>query len=198
MHLQRCIPPKRILVTICGPTGSGKSQLANATAAVLGNNYASRVPTDYFLIPRRPDQSIGEFHAAPLAWDWALLHQRLDMRTGSATSTPDMDFETFHRRSDVEGIPFIIRDVMICDAMAPVPGADIVVRIDVPDEERRRRLRERDARWGTRVHDRQDRLDSTWNAVSDVHPDVVIDGTESLEQNAVHLAGAIHGANGNL
>lgn len=181
-----------LVVSICGPSNAGKSQLAKATAVLLGETVASRVPVDYFVVPRDQGESLAEFHARPMRWDWPLLSRRLALPMGTRTSTPDADFETFRRRGDVGGLPFAIRPVMLCDAMEPFPGSDLVVELDVPREERQRRIVERDARWGTRVADRIVHLDATWREASaDVRPDLTLDGTLPLSRLAAELAGTI-------
>lgn len=185
-----------LVVSICGPSNAGKSQLAKATAATLGEEVASRVPVDYFFVPRGPDESLAAFHARPMRWDWPLLRQRFALPVGTATSTPDADFDAFRRNAEEGGLPFTIRPVMLCDAMAPVPGSDLVVVLEVPREERQRRIVERDARWGTRVADRMTHLDATWRETSvGLRPDLVLDGTLPLTRLAADLAGVIRRMN---
>ena len=185
MHLPTgsCIPAKPSLVTIFGPAGAGKSVLARAVAEAFGPGVAARVPTDYFFLPREPGEPLERYLMRPLAWDWSLLRERLSSSVGSEVTTPDADFETFTRRSGTGGRPMPIRPVMLLDAMAPYPDADIVVRVDVPQAVRRARIVERDARWGTRVQDRWGHLEATWRAVPVTSPHLVLDGARPLEEN---------------
>lgn len=184
--------PEPLIISICGPAGSGKSQLAKAVAALLGEDRASRVPADMFLVPRGEDESLEAFFARPLRWDWDLLAARLGLPMGTQGTTPDVDFAAFRRRSDEGGYPFAVRPVMLVDAMAPYPASALAALLEVPREERERRIIDRDARWGTRVADRLHHLDVTWRKASDgLRPDVVLDGTRPLAHLAADLAAGI-------
>ena len=148
-------------VTIYAPSGSGKSQLAKATAELLGPDLATRVPTDYFFIPRPVAMPMATFDCLPLGYDWALIASLLALPIGTQVSTPDAEFTTFTRRAETGGLPFVIRPVMLLDAMVPYPHASLRVRIDVPDDVRLHRIRERDVRWGSNVAQRTGHLDAT-------------------------------------
>lgn len=168
-----------LVISLCGPSSVGKSRLALALVQQLGDEIASRVPADYFFVPRPALKSYESFLAVPLMWDWSLLASRLALPEGAVTSTPDADFETFRRFGDQGGPTFTIRPVMICDAMAPYPRSDVVVLMEAPTTVRRARLAERDRRWGTRVAHRWQHLERTWLAASvGVEPDIVLDATE--------------------
>lgn len=184
--------PKPLVVSICGPSGAGKSQAAKIVARALGEEHASRVPTDMFLVPRRARESLEAYFSRPMRWDWALLAARLALPFGTATTTPDVDFTAFQRRSDEGGYGFVVRPVMLVDAMGPYPQSDVVVLLEVPREERERRIVERDGRWGTRVADRLLHLDVTWRDASmGLRPDMVLDGTMPPDRLAADLATAI-------
>jgi thymidylate kinase len=76
--------------------------------------------------------------------------------------------------------------------MAPYPGSRLVVLLDVPAEERERRIIDRDARWGTRVADRLEHLAITWRDASEVvSPQMVLDGTLPLEPLVARVVAAI-------
>lgn len=179
----RRIPPQPRVVTICGPAGAGKSMLAKAVAAALGDGIAARVPADYFFVPRDADEPLSCFLSRPLQWDWALLRERLCLPAGSISSTPDADFERFVRRADTGGLPLPIRPVMIVDAMAPFQASDLVVRLDARAAVRRARVVERDVRWGTRVIERWAHLEASWAAYAEVVPDLELDGERPLPEN---------------
>jgi thymidylate kinase len=181
------IPAKPYLVTIFGAAGSGKSVVAKAVADALGESFAARVPTDYFLLPRRADERLERYLERPLRWDWPLLRERLALPIGTQSTTPDVNFETFTRIAASGGRSMPIRSVMIVDAMAPFPGADLVVRLDVPDAERRDRIAARDERWGTRVRDRWAHLQLTWSSVPHHQPDMVLDGTQPIERSVTEV-----------
>jgi uridine kinase len=186
-----CIQAKPFLVTITGGAGSGKSQVAKSTAAELGELHASRVPTDYFMLPRAAGDPLDTFLGRPLRYDWAVLQSIIRLPIGAHTTTPDVDFERFTRRGTTGGLPLVVCPVMICDAMLPYPEANLLVRLDVPDEIRFARVVERDIRWGTRVQDRWQHLEMTWQEVSEAPVDIVMDGREPLTTNARRLAAII-------
>src|SRR5918994_472972 len=71
-----------LTVSMTGPTAVGKSQLTKLTAALLSDAVASRVPADYFLVPRPDDVPIGDFLRRPIAWDWPLLDRLLAQPLG--------------------------------------------------------------------------------------------------------------------
>lgn len=187
------IPGKVYVVTISGAAGSGKSMLAKMVAESLGDEVASRVPTDYFFVPRDTDELLETSLRKPLTWDWDLLRERLSLPVGENATTPDADFETFTRLAESGGRPMPIRPVMLVDAMAPFPDAHLIVRLDVPADVRRERIAARDERWGTRVQDRWAHLEATWHAVPVVEPHMVLDGTRPLAENVAILRAMIAG-----
>lgn len=188
------VPERRFTVSIVGPSASGKSQLAMHTAEVLGEDAACRIPTDYFFIPRGAEQSLPDFLRQPLRYDWPLLARHLAAPSGTVRTTPDADFTGFHRLAESGGRSFVIRPVMIVDAMAAFPEADLLVLLDVPDEIRRERLRERDIRWGSAVSAHWEHLEVTWrHALEEMRsPEIVLDGERAIAVNARAMAEEIH------
>ncbi len=177
-----------MIVSICGPSGSGKSQLAKAVCALLGEKICARVPTDYFLVPNwRP---AATYVSEPLTYDWEILDRRLALPIGSTTSTPDFDFELFHRAAEFGGRAFDIRPVMLIDSMRPHPRSNLIVLLSAPEDVRRTRLAARDLEWGTRVQNRQHRLDLTWDAArAEIESfDLEFDGQRSPIENAETIA----------
>lgn len=138
------------VLSLCGGSGCGKSTLALALCQRLGPEQAARIPTDYYLCSN-PCATPDEFLTQPLAYDWAAIEDALGRPQGSAVSTPDYDFVAFRRLADEGGRPYVIRPLMIVDAMAPYPKADLTALLDAPDEERQRRIVARDQHWGTQV-----------------------------------------------
>jgi uridine kinase len=187
------VAQRPFIVSIVGPSAAGKSQLARRTAAELGDDLASRVPADDFFVPRPVDQPLGDFLRQPLRYDWALLAQCLALPVGTAVTTPNADFTTFQRIADSGGRPFTIRQVMIVDAMVAFPNADLLVRLDVPDDVRRERLRERDVRWNSNVLANWEHLTVTWRmalaTLAEMRsPDLALDGERPLDVNAGTVA----------
>lgn len=179
-----------LTITIYAPSGAGKSQLAKHTAAMLGEDIANRVAVDNFLAPRPEAMSREAFDRLPLRYDWDLLAARLSLPVGTRSSAPDVDFETFFRRANTGGPTFTVRPVMLLDAMEPYPHADARVMLVVDKAVRLDRIAERDVRWGTNVRERTGHLNATWERVSSlgISPDLVLDGSLPLAENASRLA----------
>lgn len=188
---------RRATVSIAGPAGSGKSQLALAVVSRLGEGVAARVPMDWYIVPREAPMS--DWLTRPLDYDDKAVRDLLAAPAGETRLTPPFDFETF-TRSEATGqrktIP--IRPVMVLDAMAPWSQADLSVRLDVPAEVRRRRIVERDARWGSRVIDRWDHLElSRRHIEARGHRfDLTLDGERPLAENASRIVDALHALTG--
>src|SRR5262245_22507104 len=109
--------PRPLILSICGPAGVGKSQLAKALVERVGPDRCTRVPTDYFAVPAA--EPLPVYFTKPLRYDWPLVTQVLALPEGTATSTPDFDFDRFRRLAATGGRPFTIRRVMIFDAIEP-------------------------------------------------------------------------------
>ncbi|MGC4189854.1 MAG: hypothetical protein QM589_01290 [Thermomicrobiales bacterium] len=187
-----------LTIAIYAPSGAGKSQLAKHTAAAIGTETASRVAVDYFLVPRPTGMPREAFDRLPLRYDWNLLASRLALPIGTEMSTPDVDWDTFFRQSDTGGIPFMMRPVMLLEAMEPYPKADARVLLDIEDAERLRRIAERDLRWGTTVRERTGHLDATWERMQamGIVPNLILDGAQPLGKNAAVLAAWIRASPG--
>ena len=179
-----------IIVSICGPSNAGKSQLAKAVAAAVGEHTCARIPTDYFLrFPDAPEPS----SPAPLTYDWTLLDQILARPFGTTVTTPDVDFNRLVRRSPGGGLPFVVRPIAVTDAFVPHPAAAILVRLTAPEPVRRARVVARDARWGSRVIERWAALGSTWNQASTTLTawDLDLSGEDPIDVNAARIAAVI-------
>lgn len=181
----------RSIISIAGPAGAGKSQLALAVVARLGEDVAARVPMDWFIAPR--ELPMENWLHEPLTYDIDAVRALLSAPVGETRLTPPFDFETF-TRSDASGQrkPIPIRPVMVLDAMAPWPEADLTVLIDVPTDLRRQRIVERDARWGTRVIDRWDHLELTRHHIEarGHRYDLTLDGERPLAASAARIVTA--------
>lgn len=182
----------RVIVSISGPAGTGKSQLALAVAGLLGEDIAARLPMDWFIEPRATP--MADWLSRPIAYDHEAVREILTAPDGEIRSTPPFDFTTFrHSETSGDRRPVPIRPVMILDAMEPWPGADLSVLVETPVEVRYRRIEERDARWGTTVIDRWGHLELTRRHVAslDHRYDLVLDGEESILANADRVVDAL-------
>lgn len=182
------MPALPTIVSICGPSGSGKSHLAKAVAEALGPDRCTRIPTDYFLLlPAHPPSSQP---VLALGWDWALLDEVLAEPPGTPVTTPDVDFDGLVRRAPSGGLPFVVRPVMLTDALAPHPAASFRILLTAPASIRRARVAARDVKWNSRVIDRWASLEHAWTEVAATQPawDSRVDGGRPISHNAARVA----------
>jgi uridine kinase len=187
-----------LVVSIAGGGGAGKSQVAKAVVALLGDDIAARVPMDWYLVPRTVPME--DWLAQPLAWDWGAVEALLTTPAGETRLTPPFDFETFTRSEETgqrQAIP--IRLVMVLDAMAPWPAADLAVLLEVPADVRRQRVAARDARWRSSVIDRWERqMEPTWRdiAAGEHRFDLILDGERPIDTNAAAIVASLRDSGG--
>lgn len=182
------------IVSIYGPTGSGKSQLAKAVSRAVGEDRCTRIPTDYFAnFPAAASTDVSGLMTGTLTYDWALLDRVLDQPMGTIVTTPDVDFERLVRRAPEGGLSFVVRQIMLTDAFPPHPSASIRIRLTAPASVRRNRIIDRDARWGTSVIERWQHLEATWDDVAgkSSSPDLDLSGEDPLDANAARVAAVI-------
>jgi len=186
-------PLGRVVVSLCGPSGSGKSRLAQALAERLGTATSVRVPADYYLVPA--NEAREAYLRQPLQYDWALLGAVLATPDGHAITTPNFDFERFQRRTDAGGKTFMMRRVAILDAMYPYPWADLRVLIAAPSHLRQARVAARDTVWGTRVAQRWAHLELARAHLDGlaVPYDAVLPGTDDPAHNAEVVVALLRG-----
>jgi uridine kinase len=58
----------KIIISICGAAGTGKSALANEMTIAVGKDLGCRIPTDYFL-KSSIGQEYDEFISTPFKYD---------------------------------------------------------------------------------------------------------------------------------
>lgn len=182
-----------MILCLMGPSASGKSTLAKLLQARNPERFA-RVPVDYFFVPRAHDQTPAEYFALPLIYDWAAVDRALCAPAGERRSTPDFDFERFVWRSEVGGLPISEASVYLLDGMRPHPRCDFLVTLDLDDREQRRRLIDRDVRWGATVADRHENLAATFEAgCAELPrtPDLRLLATDDAEENATRVVDAL-------
>jgi uridine kinase len=127
-----------------GRRGSGKSTLAKALVVLLGSNAAARVPADYYLRSRAADETPEAYLARPLEYDWALIDGLRLLPEGTEATTPAFDFSTFRRTADGGERTFVVRPVLVLDAMRLYPRADVRVLLTAAGAVRRARVKSRD------------------------------------------------------
>jgi hypothetical protein len=179
------------VVSICDPSNAGKSQLAKAVVAAVGEHRCARIPTDYFLLfpPPQPEAP------APLGlgYDWPLIDRLLTRPVGTEVTTPDVDFERLVRRSPHGGLPFVVRPLVLTDGFAPHPAATLRVLLTAPEPLRRLRAADRDRPWNSRVIDRWPLLERSWTmAAARVSTwDLCLNGEAPVARNAERLERAL-------
>lgn len=184
------MPVTPMIISICGPSGSGKSLLAKAVAATLGPDRWARIPTDYFLF--LPDQPSPGPPTHGLRWDWDLLDGVLSEPAGAVVTTPNVDFDRLVRRAPSGGLAFVVRPIMLTDALTPHPRAAFRVRLTAPESIRRARLADRDTVWKSHVLDRWTALEQAWDETLTTQNswDLDLSGEEPIERNAARVAEA--------
>ena len=182
--------PHSCIVSICGPSGSGRSTLAKVLVESLGHEASVRIPADYYLVPA---PSRAAFLERPLQYDWEPLEHAARALPGNTVITPDFDFETFRRIALVGGRTFIARPVAIIDALYPAPFADVKVLLTAPDAVRRERVRRRDKVWGTQVAERWEHLNLS-HAQLEAMPEtyhLVLSGDHAAVENARRIVALV-------
>jgi uridine kinase len=140
----------RFVVSICGGSGTGKSTLSKLICEKVGDNWSTRIPADYYLKSNK-FSSVDEFFNHPLEYEWELIEQALKANNGQNLSTPNFDFIYFKRITIDGGRSYVMRPLVFIDAMLPYPKSNFTVFLDAPDNERRKRIIERDKIWNTQV-----------------------------------------------
>jgi len=151
----------RIIVSICGPSGSGKSILAKEMVKSIGRDMAVRIPGDSFLKSSKYE-TFQDFIFSPFQYDWKLVEEILSPRLGTEVHTPLYDFQKYKRISKTGGASLTIRRYLIIDSIIPYPNADFTFLLSTGAEARKSRLKERDKRWNTNVISNWKKLELTF------------------------------------
>jgi uridine kinase len=139
-----------LIVGIAGGSGSGKSSVAQATAALLGPDKVARLCHDAYYRDRSalpPETRNGLNYDTPEAFDQALLLEHLDaLRAGRPIRPPVYCFVT-HRRTGQDAL-LVPRPVVVVEGIlllwepAVRAALDLSIYVDAPERVRlERRLR---------------------------------------------------------
>ncbi len=177
----------KVIISICGAAGAGKSTLAKKLAEALGYDIACRVPVDYFLKSYN-GEPYEEYMNTPFKFDWELVKKVLSVPIGSRCETPDFDFHKLIRLNRTGGIQFTLRRYIILDSM-PCPFADHLIRLDAPEDLRISRIKERDKRDRTNSYRNWKKMEITAKELDDKKHkyDLILSGFEEPETNALKI-----------
>jgi uridine kinase len=174
----------KIIISICGAAGSGKSELAKQLVKELGSHMALRIPCDYFLKSVQYN-SFEEFISAPFKWDWKLLKNFLSHPIGTINEIPDYDFHKYIRLNKTGGITLTIRRYIFLDSTLPYPESNFTILLEAPADLRMQKLKERDKKWNSNVVKNCDKLELTAKQLMDGNYkfDLVLNGGLEVEEN---------------
>ncbi len=133
----------KVIISICGAAGAGKSTLAKKLVREIGEDMASRIPGDYYLKSYN-NEPYEEFMETPFRYDWEMISKVINIPIGVGVETPDFDFNKLIRISKDGGKPYTTRRYMIIDTMLPYPKSNYVFRITAPEDLRLKNIKERD------------------------------------------------------
>jgi uridine kinase len=176
----------KIIISICGASGSGKSELAKQMVKEFGRRMALRIPCDYFLKSVKYN-SFEEFISAPFKWDWKLLKNYLSQPIGTVQEIPNYDFNKYVRISKTGGISLTIRRYIVLDSALPYPESDFTILLEAPANLRMQRLKERDKKWNSRVVKNWDKLELTAKPLKENKFDFVLNGSLDVHENVRYI-----------
>lgn len=175
----------KIVISICGAAGTGKSALANEMTVVMGKDISCRIPTDYFL-KSYSGVSYDEFITTPFKYDWDLLKKTISEPINHEITIPDYDFSKFNRISKTGGRDIILKRYVFIDSMLPYPESRFIFKLTAKDELRYERIRKRDSAQNTNSARSWDKMTLTANLLesSGYRFDMILNGEEKTPENA--------------
>ncbi len=178
----------KIIISICGAAGSGKSEIAKNLVKQLGSHMALRIPCDYFLKSVQYN-SFEEFISTPFKWDWKLLKNYISQPIGTIHEIPDYDFTKYTRIDKNGGIALTIRRYIFLDSILPYPESNFAVKLETPEEPRMESLKERDKKWKSNNVKNWDKLELTAEKLMEIKMkfDLILDGSSAIEENVLNV-----------
>ncbi len=178
----------KIIISICGAAGTGKSSLAKKVVHTLGTDIASRVPTDYYL-KSYSGEPYEEFISTPFRYDWELLKKVFQIPIGIVTETPDYDFVKLARLNKTGGKPFTVSRYMIVDSMLPCPESNFIFKIETPADLRLKNIKERDKAQKANSARNWEKMELTASELNSrkYKYDLVLNGFSELDENAAKI-----------
>lgn len=175
----------KIIISICGAAGTGKSALANEMTIALGKDLACKIPADSFL-----KSYIGvpyeEFISTPFKYDWELLKEYLSNPIGREFGVPDYDFSKYIRISKTGGRMLILKRYILIDSMLPYPDSNFIIKLTAPEEFRLDKIRKRDTSQRVSSVKNWGKMEITAKFLeeSKLKTDLVLDGKLKTRENA--------------
>ncbi|MBZ0202579.1 MAG: hypothetical protein K8I03_06150 [Ignavibacteria bacterium] len=175
----------KIIISICGAGGAGKSSLAKKVVHTLGTDISARVPTDYYL-KSYSGEPFEEFISTPFRYDWELLKKVFQIPIGIITETPDYDFVKLTRLDKTGGKPFTVSRYMVIDSILPYPESNFIFRIEAPADLRLKNIKERDKAQKTNSARNWEKMELTASELNSrkYKYDLVLNGFNELDENA--------------
>ncbi|MCC7158318.1 MAG: hypothetical protein IT281_02140 [Ignavibacteria bacterium] len=175
----------KIIISICGAGGAGKSSLAKKVVHTLGTDISARVPTDYYL-KSYSGEPFEEFISTPFRYDWELLKKVFQIPIGLITETPDYDFVKLTRLDKTGGKPFTVSRYMVIDSILPYPESNFIFRIEAPADLRLKNIKERDKAQKTNSARNWEKMELTASELNSrkYKYDLVLNGFNELDENA--------------
>jgi len=180
----------KIIISICGAAGTGKSALANEMTFALGKDLACRMPTDHFL-KSYMGMPYEEFISTPFKYDWNLLNDLLVKPIGIEVDTPDYDFVKFVRVNKTGGRTVTLRRYIIIDSMIPHPGSNFIFKLTSPESLRMERIKKRDTSQGVNSMKSWKKMEITAKLLEDGNYKycLILNGDEKTRDNAAKIVG---------
>ncbi|MCC6866663.1 MAG: AAA family ATPase [Ignavibacteria bacterium] len=177
----------KVIISICGAAGAGKSTLAKKLAEAIGYDMACRIPVDYFLKSYN-GEPYEEFMNTPFKFDWTFLKKVISVPINSRCETPDFDFNKLIRISRTGGIQLTLRRYIILDSL-PCPFADHLIRLDAPEDLRKSRIKDRDKKDKTNSFRNWQKMEVTAKELElgKYKYDLVLSGFDEPEANALKI-----------
>lgn len=178
----------KIIISICGAAGTGKSALASEVTNLLGKNLACRIPTDCFL-KSYIGVSYDEFISSPFKYDWNLLKELIIKPIGSDLQTPDYDFNKFLRINKTGGRTFTLKRYIFIDSMIPFPSSNFIIKLTAPEKVRIERIKKRDSSQGVNSFRNWEKMEITAKLLeeNDYKYSLVLNGEEKAKENSVKI-----------
>lgn len=179
----------KIIISICGAAGTGKSTLTKKLVTVLGRDMSTRIPTDYYLKSYN-GEPLEEFISTPFRYDWALLKKVFVIPIGVGCETPMFDFNKSIRLDKSGGTPFTTKRYMVLDSMLPYPDSNYVIKLEAPADLRLKRIKERDRAQKTKSARYWDKMEVTAKELESgkYRFDLKLNGMDEDELNAEKVA----------